>query len=369
MLKNRERFKYFDITLLGVYLTMVILGIFVIYSASYTPGQGSYNYYIRQIYWCVISILIFLFFSFLNYRILIKYAYFLYILGMLFLVYVLIMGHISMGAQRWINLGGFKFQPSEIFKVIWIIMLARIFNDFEKDRLNFVKIVKKSLLMLPPFLLIFLQPDLGTAGLFILTWGFVLLFRGINIRTLIVLFVIGFAGIFLIWENLHDYQRQRVITFVNPAADPFGSGYHIIQSKVAIGSGGFFGKGYLKGTQSQLNFLPEKHTDFVFSVLCEEFGFLGGASIVFLFLLLLYRISQVAIVAREVNGKLLCMSCINLIFLQSFINSAMTIGFMPVVGIPMPFISYGGSSLMTFSALLGIINSISINRFRRPTVD
>jgi rod shape determining protein RodA len=268
-----------------------------------------------------------------------------------------------MGAQRWLSLGSFRIQPSEFFKIIWVIILVRIFNDFNKDRLGIVKIFVKSFLLIPPFVLVFLQPDLGTAGLYVLLWGIVLLFRGIKIRTLITLAVLGIVLLVAVWGNLHDYQRARVMTLINPASDPFGSGYHIIQSKVAIGSGGLFGKGFLKGTQSQLNFLPEKHTDFVFSVICEEFGFVGGILLIFLFLMLFYRIIQIALITKEVNAKLLCYSVVSLIFLQTFINMAMTVGLVPVVGIPMPFISYGGSAMITFSSLIGIVNSVSIRRF------
>jgi len=182
-------------------------------------------------------------------------------------------------------------------------------------------------------------------------------------RTLLTLAVFAVVLLIVVWGNLHDYQRTRVMTLINPASDPFGSGYHIIQSKVAIGSGGLFGKGFLKGTQSQLNFLPEKHTDFVFSVICEEFGFIGGGVLILLFLILFYRIIHIALITKEVNAKLLCQSVLSLIFLQTFINMAMTVGLMPVVGIPMPFISYGGSAMITFSSLMGMVNSVSIRRF------
>ena len=365
LIKNKISLKYFDIPLTIMYLVLLIVGVAVVYSASYSPSEGVSSLYIRQLYWLLLGILMYSIFSLINYRFFVQYAFVFYFLGILLLVYVLLTGYISMGAQRWLNIGPFRMQPSEFFKVIWVIMLARIFNDFNKEKLGVIKIFIKSLLLIPPFLLIFFQPDLGTAGIFVLIWGVVLLFRGIKLRTLIVLVVLSIISTGLIWGNLHDYQRNRVITFINPASDPFGSGYHIIQSKVAIGSGGLFGKGFLKGTQSQLNFLPEKHTDFVFSVICEELGFIGGNVLIILFLILFYRIIQIALITREVNAKILCVSVISLIFLQTFINIAMTVGLMPVVGIPMPFISYGGSAMITFSSLMGIINSISIRRFSR----
>jgi rod shape determining protein RodA len=364
-IKNKLSLKYFDIFLTIIYFILLVVGLLAVYSASYSPAEGVSSLYIRQFYWLILGIITYLLFSIINYRFLIQYIYILYILGVLLLMYVLLTGYISMGAQRWIDFGPFRMQPSEFFKIIWIIMLGRLFSDFNKEKLGIIKIVIKSLLLLPPFLLVFLQPDLGTAGIFVLIWGVVLLFRGIKLRTLITLILLSIMLLILVWGNLHDYQRARVITFINPTSDPFGSGYHIIQSKVAIGSGGIFGKGFLKGTQSQLNFLPEKHTDFVFSVICEEFGFIGGGILIVIFLILFYRIIQIALITKEVNAKILCVSIMSLIFLQTFINMAMTVGLMPVVGIPMPFISYGGSAMITFSSLMGVINSISIRRFNR----
>ncbi len=361
--KNKLSLKYFDILLTMIYFLLLFIGLLVVYSASYSPSEGVSTLYIRQIYWIILGILIYLTFSLINYRFLVQYIFIFYIFGILLLIYVLLTGYISMGAQRWLSLGSFRIQPSEFFKIIWAIILARIFNDFNKDRLGILKISVKSLLLIPPFVLVFLQPDLGTAGLYVLLWGVVLLFRGVKIRTLITLAVLGVVLLVAVWGNLHDYQRARVMTLINPASDPFGSGYHIIQSKVAIGSGGLFGKGFLKGTQSQLNFLPEKHTDFVFSVICEEFGLVGGVFLIVLFLVLFYRIIQIALITKEVNAKLLCQSVLSLIFLQTFINMAMTVGLMPVVGIPMPFISYGGSAMITFSSLIGMVNSVSIRRF------
>jgi rod shape determining protein RodA len=363
LIKNKISLKHFDLVLTFLYLLLLSIGVVIVYSASYSPNFGVSDLYIKQIYWLVLGILVYILFSLINYRFLVKYAFLFYVLGLLSLSYVLLTGYISMGAQRWVNIGPLRMQPSEFFKIIWIIVLARIFSDFNKEKLGIIKIIIKSLYLIPPFLLVFFQPDLGTAGIFVLMWGVVLLFRGIKLRTLITLIVLATIGIVIIWGNLHDYQRARVITFINPASDPFGSGYHIIQSKVAIGSGGIFGKGFLKGTQSQLNFLPEKHTDFIFSVICEEFGLIGGTVLILLFLLLFFRIIQIAFVVREVSAKMFCVSVVSLIFLQTFINMAMTVGLMPVVGIPMPFISYGGSAMITFSSLMGIVNSISIRRF------
>ncbi|MDY6820543.1 MAG: rod shape-determining protein RodA [Deferribacterota bacterium] len=365
LLKNKLNIRYFDYLLLALFLLLSIIGIFIIYSATFNPGSKVSVFYIKQIYWLILGLIIFICFSLINYRYLINYAYIFYVVGLLVLAFVLINGYIGRGAQSWIDLGLIRVQPSELFKVIWVIVLARLFSDFNLQKLGLIKIIIRFLVVLPPFLLIFYQPDLGTAGLLVLLWCVLLLFRGIQFRAFLILSIFSFCLVVVLWANLHDYQRDRVLTFINPSRDPFGSGYHLIQSKVAIGSGGLYGKGYLKGTQSQLNFLPEQHTDFVFSVLSEEFGFVGALFLIVLYMLLIIRILYIALIAREICGKLLCVGVATLLFIHFYINAAMTIGYMPIVGIPMPFISYGGSITITASTLLGIANSVSIRRFQK----
>ena len=367
LIGNKYNFKHFDITLFILTILLMCTGVFVIYSASYNHKTGvSEYYYMKQIYWIIAGLFTFLFFSLLNYKRLVNFAYLFYILGVILLLFVLIKGQIGMGAQRWINIADFRLQPSEFFKIAWVLIIAVQFSDFDCNKLGFVQILKKSSVLVIPFILIFLQPDLGTATIFLATWAIALLFRGIKKITFILLLAISLIAVPSIWFQLEDYQKDRVLTFLNPEKDPFGAGYHIIQSKIAIGSGGFFGKGFLSGTQSHLNFLPEKHTDFVFSVLNEEFGFFGGMLLILLFFTLLIRILQIASITREITGKMICIAVASICFFQFFVNAAMTVGMMPVVGIPMPFISYGGSSLITFTSMLGIVNSIALNRFKNP---
>ena len=361
---NKKHFKYFDIPLLIIILVLLSVSVVMIYSASYNPLSNTFKaFYIKQIYWALIGLCAFMFFSILNYKKLIMFAYLFYILGIILLVVVLIKGHIGMGAQRWISVGGFKFQPSEFYKIIWCLVLARIFRDFNGDRYGFIMILKKSLFLFPPFILIFLQPDLGTALIFLAVWGMVLLFRGVKKSTFFTGLGIVIVIIPILWSHMKDYQKKRVITFLNPEKDPFGAGYHVIQSKIAIGSGGLTGKGFLHGTQSHLNFLPERHTDFIFSLINEEFGFIGGAFIIFLFGILIYRVLFISNTLKEPTAKILCVAVASFIFFQFFVNAAMVLGLMPVVGIPMPFISYGGSSLLTIMSMLGMVNSASMRRF------
>lgn len=364
---DKRLFKNFDIYLSSIIFLIMVCGFVAVYSASYDPTANKFSsFYEKQFYWILIGLFFYLFFSFLNYKLLIKWNIIFYLMGLILLLLVLGIGHIGMGAQRWINIGGFRFQPSEFFKIVFILMMPKIYNDFDGSKLGILDVFKKFLLVVPPFILVFLQPDLGTALVFLAVWGILLLFRGVSIKTLIFFVVIAAVAAPFVWNKLHDYQRERVTTFLNPESDPYGAGYHVIQSKIAIGSGGILGKGFLKGTQSHLKFLPERHTDFIFALINEEFGFLGGFIIVFLFAALIFRLCYIAQKTKEFSGRILLVATASLIFFQFFVNAGMTLGLLPVVGIPMPLVSYGGSALITFMTLLGIANSISIRKFDSP---
>lgn len=361
---DKRHVENFDVPLFLITVLLLICSIVAIYSASYMPVTNSFkSFYIKQIYWSVIGLGAYFFFSMVNYKKLIQWSYVIYALGLILLIIVLLKGHVGMGAQRWIAFGGLRIQPSEFYKVIWCIITARIFRDFTMEKLGFLMIFKKVILLIPPFVLIFLQPDLGTALIFLAVWGIVLLFRGVSKGT----FIIGITALLIImpvlWSQMKDYQKRRVVTFINPEKDPFGAGYHVIQSKIAVGSGGMFGKGFLNGTQSHLNFLPERHTDFIYSLINEEFGLVGGGIVLLLFIILIYRILTISISIKEPMGKLICIAVVAFIFFQFYVNAAMTLGLMPVVGIPMPFMSYGGSSLLTFMSMLGIVNSIAMRKY------
>jgi len=364
---DKRHIKNFDYILFALIIILLLFGVIAIYSASYNVEMHTYSsYYTKQVLWCLVGVIVFLFFSAISYKRLISVSLALYVFGVLSLVYVLMFGDVNMGARRWIDIGGISIQPSEFFKVIWVIVLGRVFKDINMYNLSFYEIFKKLLPALIPVILIFLQPDLGTAVIFLVVWGIVLLYRGINRYTFTIILLAILFSIPVIWANMHDYQKSRVISFLNPESDPFGSGYHVIQSKIAVGSGGLTGKGFLHGTQSHLKFLPEKHTDFIFSVIGEEFGFLGAVFIIVMFFCLLVRIIYISTYSKEPTAKIICIAVFGFLFFQFFANAAMVIGLMPVVGLPMPLVSYGGSSLVTFMAMLGIVNSVSMRRYDRP---
>jgi rod shape determining protein RodA len=364
---DKRLFKSFDLYLSGIVFLILLVGWIAVYSASFEPSENRFNsFYIKQLYWLLLGIFVYIFFSFFNYKHLIKWNLLLYVAGLILLLLVLIIGHVGMGAQRWINIGGFKFQPSEFFKIIFILMMPKIYNDFDQKLLGFFDVFKKFVLVIPPFVMVFLQPDLGTAMVFLAVWGILLLFRGVKVKVIILFVLLGSLLVPIAWEKLHDYQKDRVLTFLSPERDPYGSGYHVIQSRIAIGSGGIFGKGFLKGSQSHLKFLPERHTDFIFALINEEFGFMGGSFVILLFAGLIFRICYLAHKTKEFSGKIVSLSVAALIFFQFFVNAGMTLGLLPVVGIPMPLVSYGGSALLTFMTLLGIVNSIAIRKYDSP---
>lgn len=285
----------------------------------------------------------------------------LYGFAILLLIAVLGVGHVGKGAQRWLNLGLFRFQPSELMKLALPLMLAWFFSARRLPP-KWHEVMIGGIILLLPVLLILKQPDLGTA-IMVATAGFaVFIFAGLHWRWLLA-GVISIAAIAPVtWHFLHDYQRQRVLTFLNPERDPLGTGYHIIQSKISIGSGGIFGKGWLQGTQVHLNFLPEHSTDFIFSVLGEEMGLIGSIILLFLYLLITGRCLYIAYRAQDNYARLLAASLGFTFFISVFVNIGMVSGILPVVGLPLPLFSYGGTSVVTLMASFGILMSISTNR-------
>jgi rod shape determining protein RodA len=299
-------------------------------------------------------------------RIWMKLAYWIYLVVLLLLVLVEIMGHIGMGAQRWINFGFFVIQPSELMKPALVLALARYFHSQTLDR------VGRPLVLVPPLLLIampvglvLLQPNLGTALLLILASGAVFWCGGVRLWKFLLAIGAGVAAVPVGWQFLHDYQRQRVYTFLEPERDPLGAGYNIMQSKIAFGSGGIFGKGFMEGTQSQLMFLPEKHTDFIFVVLAEEFGLAGCLLVLGLLLVAVVYGYAIALSARSQFGRLTGIGLTTSFFLYLLVNVAMITGLIPVVGIPMPLVSYGGTAMMTVLIGFGLLLSVSIHREAR----
>lgn len=354
-------------------LSLVLaIGVLSIYSVTgLSPTSSSTKgapLYLKQIYWIVVGGLAFLMSAWVNYRGIIRYAYAIYGITVFLLVLVPLIGRSGMGAQRWIAIGNFSFQPSELAKIGTLLAMAKYFSDhYPEDGLTLRELLVPSGILLLPMILIMKQPDLGTALSILSIFLSMIFIIGFHSRFLvysILLSVMSFPFIGLsIWTHLKTYQRERILTFMNPSSDPTGTGYQIIQSKIAIGSGGFFGKGFLGGTQSQLRFLPERHTDFIFSVLAEQWGFIGVATLFILFFLIILWAIEVAAISKDISGSLISIGVIGLIFFYFFVNVGMTLGVMPVVGVPLPLISYGGSAMVTTLAMLGLLLNIKLRRW------
>ena len=340
--------------LLGIVL-LISYGLIILQSASPFMFQ-------RQIVHLIIAFGIMLIVSQIPTRIFRSWVMSLYIIGVVFLLAVLIFGATSKGAQRWLDFGIFRFQPSELMKLAMPLMLAWYFNQRRLPPKT-IELLIAALVILVPATLIALQPDLGTALLIGSSGAFVVFLAGIKWRIIFILSAFLAAYIPIHWHYfMHDYQRIRVQTFLNPESDPLGAGYHIIQSEIAIGSGGIYGKGWLNGTQSQLDFLPERHTDFIFSVLAEEFGLLGVLLLLSLYLFIIGRCLYLASQAQDSFSRLTIGALTLIFFIYILVNIGMVSGMLPVVGLPLPLISYGGTSLVTLMASFGVIMSVHTHR-------
>jgi len=292
-----------------------------------------------------------------------RVAYALYAMALALLVAVEFGGEIGMGAQRWIDIGLFQLQPSEIMKVALVLALARYFHglDMEDTGRPLLLLVPTAMVALPAALVL-KQPDLGTAGMLLLGGGALFFVAGVRLWKFAAVTVAGLAAVPVVWELLREYQRKRVLTFLDPETDPLGAGYHILQSKIALGSGGVFGKGFLQGTQAHLNFLPEKQTDFIFTMLAEEWGLVGGLALLALYSMILLYGFAIALRSRNQFGRLLALGVSTTLFLFVFMNIAMVMGVIPVVGVPLPLVSYGGSAMMTVLFGLGLAMSVYVHR-------
>ena len=291
-------------------------------------------------------------------------AWHVFIAVVALLLFVLLIGKVRGGAQRWLSLGFLAFQPSEFAKIALILVLARYFSGrYHYGGIGFRDFVPAVGITLIPFLLVALQPDLGTAGVFLIILGAMMVVACIRGKVFLLVGAVGTAVIPCLWFMMKDYQKQRVLTFLAPGRDPLGAGYHVIQSKIAVGSGGLFGKGYLQGTQGSLRFLPEQHTDFAFAVFSEEWGFVGSVVLLLLFLALVYRMLYLASQSQDRFASFACGGLAAYFLAHIMINVAMVCGLFPVVGIPLPFVSYGGSSMLTNMISLGIFANLSRMRF------
>ena len=348
---------HLDAPLLISLVFVSTLGLMVLYSAS----GGDISLVERQLIRLSLAFTGMFFVAQIHPRLLLRLTPWLFVTGVLLLLAVLLGGESSGGAQRWLNLYVVRFQPSEMMKLAVPMMVAWYLSDARLPP-NRWQLLGTALLIAVPMLMTARQPDLGTALLIGSAGFFALFLAGLQWRLLGFLTVCTAAMAPVLWHFMHDYQRQRVITFLSPEKDPLGTGYHIIQSKIAIGSGGLFGKGWLNGTQSQLNFLPERSTDFIFAVLGEEFGFFGILLLFSLYIIIVVRGIMIAIQAQDTYTRLLAGSLSMTFFIYVIINTGMVTGLLPVVGLPLPMISYGGTSIVTLMAGFGILMSIQTHR-------
>jgi rod shape determining protein RodA len=365
---DRRLIRNFDWVLLSVVVIISLAGIMTIYSATRPVVEEEHLiFYIKQSMWLILGLIVlFLIVSF-DYLWLSRVSLFLYIGGIVLLIAVFFLGRTGMGAQRWLSLGSLSFQPSEFFKLAYIIMLAQYLSML-KSPVDTVSLLRAFFFItFIPLLLLIKQPDLGTAVVVFAIFMFLVLAKGLQRRITILFVIIGIISLpFLgniFWEGLKDYQKSRIVAFIEPEADPTGIGYHLTQSKITVGSGQFAGKGYMQGTQGPFRFLPEKHTDFIFAVFAEEWGFAGSVLLLFLYLTLILRGLDTARLAKDDFGRLLALGLTFMFFCYFFVNVGMTMGIMPVVGIPLPFMSYGGTALLSNLIAAGILINIRTRRF------
>lgn len=356
-----QRLEQLNWLLISLITILAFTGFLMLYSA----GGGSFKpWLIRQLGFFCFFFPLMLFIAITDIKVWFKASYFFYAVALSMVIIVDIMGHNAMGATRWFRIGSLTIQPSEIMKVCMVFALARYFYGIEIENIGKMHYVIVPLLLIAvPAFFIFHQPDLGTAAILTMVGISVLFLAGVRMWKFASVGVAALIALPFFWHFfLYDYQKKRILTFLNPNEDPLGSGYNIIQSKIAIGSGGLFGKGLLNGTQGQLNFLPEKQTDFIFTMLSEELGFVGSIFTVVIYSAIIGICINIAMKTKHQYGRLLTMGIINIFFLHMFINMGMVMGLIPVVGAPLPFISYGGTIMASMMIGFGLILNVDANR-------
>ncbi|MDR2464136.1 MAG: rod shape-determining protein RodA [Holosporales bacterium] len=335
-----------------ILLSIIGISLLLLYSA----GHGLYPWCVRQLAHFAFGFGVMLVVGSTRIRIWYSFAYVLYVAAFVCLLFTAFFGKIGMGAQRWIQIASIQFQPSEIMRIALVAALARRFNDVPLTKTSPLKLILfPSLLVILPVLVTLEQPDLGTAMLLVICSVAMFFFAGMRVRFFVMIFIGFIACLPIFWHFLHDYQKNRIFTFLHPEKDPLGCGYHVIQSKIAIGSGGFLGKGFMQGSQGALDFLPEKHTDFIFTLLSEEFGFIGALILLTLYCLFILFGLSLALSLKDNFRRLVILGMTVSFSLYAIINIAMVVGLLPVVGIPLPFVSYGGTSLVTLLAGQGLV--------------
>ena len=361
---HTSKYSFFDKLLAVDYFLIfivIMIGAISVFAIHSTEG-GEFSYYTKNhLIRLVTFFVMFLFLSFVKITFWYRNAYIFYLICLFLLIIVMLFGITASGSKRWVNLYFLNLQPSELMKIAIIVCFARYYHRIQSvDILDYRFLLIPVVLIIIPCYLVVTQPDLGTSILIAGSGIVVIWIAGLNIKYFVyssLLFLVSFP---FVVSFLKPYQKSRILTFFNPERDPLGAGYQIIQSKIAIGSGGFFGKGYLKGTQSYLEFLPEKHTDFIFTLFSEEFGFLGSIILMFLYILLISRVISIGFFVKSFFAKLYCFGFASAIFLYVFVNIAMVLGLLPIVGAPLPIMSYGGSSMLSIMLGLSIVMSCKI---------
>ncbi len=366
-ISERNFLSRLDIRLILLIFCLNVIGLFNLYSATHGPHSKAVEpLFVQQIVWLLGGWTVFFIATFVDYIWVNKVIWVVYILNILALVYTDLLGKVVLGGQRWIDLRFFRYQPSETMKLCMILLLARILVNRNPQGygMGLRELFIPSLLIIVPFILTVKQPDLGTAMMLLLIGGTLLYFVKIKKSIILAISVLVLIAIPMAWKyGLKDYQRNRVFTFISPDQDPQGTGYNSIQSRIAVGSGKFFGKGFRMGTQSQLEFLPERHTDFIYSVLSEEWGFVGSFIVLMTFAFLFKVCFEISLQARDKYGALIAIGVTAYIFWHMFINIGMVIGLLPIVGVPLPLLSYGGSGMLTTMAGMGLVSSIAYRRY------
>jgi len=350
-----------DWVLIAAAAILLGMGLLALYSISVSKNnlEGT-NFFVRQMVAAFIGVVAMLYFSALDYHYFKSHSKIVYFLMLILLLFVLIGGSLIRGTTGWIEIGFFNFQPVELAKILLIISLASFITKSKAVLGEFSRLAASFMIAGAAIFLVLMQPDFGSALILMAISAAMLFLSGIEWKYLVSLFILGVVSIIIGWFMLADYQKARIINFVNPENDPKGSGYNVIQSMIAVGSGGLNGKGLGHGSQSQLNFLPENHTDFIFAVIVEEFGLWGAGVIIVLFLIIFYRFKKIAELAMDNFGYLIVAGSMAMFFAQVLVNIGMNIGVMPVTGIPLIFLSYGGSSLVASFIVIGIVNNIYI---------
>lgn len=362
---DRKLIRNIDFLTVFVIFALVSISIMVISSATHVPDTGNYSFIQRQIIWFIFGLVVAFFVITVDYNTIGSIAYFIYAGSILFLLLVKVpgIGVVRNGARSWIDLGFSSIQPSEFAKIGVIISFAKLLES-RGDKLNNVKSLLLPIAFVSfPLVLVLTEPDLGGALVFVAIFAGMIFAAGISYRLILWGTLLGISAIPPIWFFvLEPHQKKRLLVFLNPDLDPLGGGYHVIQSKIAVGSGRLLGKGLYQGTQNKLNFLPEQHTDFIFSVLGEELGFIGALIVIFLLFLLLFRILEIARLSKDRYGALLSIGVLSMLTFQVFENIGMTIGLMPVTGITLPFMSYGGSSLLVNMIAVALVINVGMRR-------